>query len=400
MKKIFDSREKWNISSNRFILFLSLLFLPTVGHLFADGLLYIGNEGDNQILSYNPFNNELTNLNPTGQSLTHISSFATSADRKNIYISSGSIPDIISVYNIDSNTVTNLNAPDGGLSYRNFIRIVLGADPDTLYVLNYSNPGALLLYNIDANTMTNLNPSGVGLGYPTNFILSADKTILYVFNSFPAQLLSYNIATNTITNLNPTGGYLIEFITGCALSGDGKIIYISNASINKLLAYNIETNTLTNLNPTGADLSTLSGIVLSPDEENLYIATGYSNELLLYNIGNNSVINLAPTGASLSLPLAVVSTFPPISPPTYLKGQQYKNDFGLQYELYNALHWSASLGVVEGYYVYRNGVRIATLGSSTLQYQDHNQPQGVTTVYSVTAFEGSSESTAISININ
>lgn len=91
--------------------------------------------------------------------------------------------------------------------------------------------------------------------------------------------------------------------------------------------------------------------------------------------------------------IASYSTFPggvvpsTIDAPTNLTSVQKKNSFGLLYELFNVVQWEKSPSVdAIGYYVYCNGVKVATLDAFTLQYIVHNQKRGVTTVYEVTAF--------------
>ena len=84
--------------------------------------------------------------------------------------------------------------------------------------------------------------------------------------------------------------------------------------------------------------------------------------------------------------------FPPPTPgpsaPTNLIGFQRQNDFGVIFELFNTLQWQPSDSLdVQGYYIYRNNVHIATVNSSTTSYQDHNQPFGVATLYGVAAFD-------------
>lgn len=81
---------------------------------------------------------------------------------------------------------------------------------------------------------------------------------------------------------------------------------------------------------------------------------------------------------------------PPIpapAPPTNLIGFQQQNNFGVMYELFNTLQWQLSSSPdVQGYYIYRNNVLLATVNASTTAYQDHNQPRGITTRYGVAAF--------------
>jgi hypothetical protein len=77
-----------------------------------------------------------------------------------------------------------------------------------------------------------------------------------------------------------------------------------------------------------------------------------------------------------------------VEPASNLQGMQKKNNFGLEYELYNQLTWTPSPSPeITGYYLFRDGNRIATLSASTTTYQDHNQPRGVVSVYSLVAFD-------------
>lgn len=93
--------------------------------------------------------------------------------------------------------------------------------------------------------------------------------------------------------------------------------------------------------------------------------------------------------------------FPDTLPPSNLQGKQKKNDFGLEYELYNQLTWSPSPSAdTSGYFVYRDGKKIATLDASTYTYQDHNRKKGVTYTYAITAFNSSGgESTPVNVVI-
>jgi hypothetical protein len=79
----------------------------------------------------------------------------------------------------------------------------------------------------------------------------------------------------------------------------------------------------------------------------------------------------------------------PVLPPSNLSGFQKKNDFGTSYELFSTLKWEASSSTISGYFVYRNGAGIATLGSTTFEYVDHNNTKDTKITYSVTAFDQS-----------
>jgi hypothetical protein len=87
-----------------------------------------------------------------------------------------------------------------------------------------------------------------------------------------------------------------------------------------------------------------------------------------------------------------------LKPPSNLQGKQKKNDFAFQYELYNQLTWTPSPSPkIIGYFIYRDGKKIAKVNSSTYAYKDHNRKKGVSYVYAITAFNSTgSESLPVS----
>lgn len=90
-----------------------------------------------------------------------------------------------------------------------------------------------------------------------------------------------------------------------------------------------------------------------------------------------------------------------LEPPLNFQGKQKKNNFGLEYELYNQLTWTPSPSAeISGYFIYRDGKKIATVGATTYAYQDHNRKKGVSYNYAITAFISSgSESSPATIII-
>lgn len=78
-----------------------------------------------------------------------------------------------------------------------------------------------------------------------------------------------------------------------------------------------------------------------------------------------------------------------IQPASNFQGEQLKNNFGFEYELYNQLTWTLSVSDnVAGYYIYRDDVEIAQVDSATHSYQDHNRAAGVSYSYSLAAVDG------------
>ena len=85
------------------------------------------------------------------------------------------------------------------------------------------------------------------------------------------------------------------------------------------------------------------------------------------------------------------------------EGSQKKNDFGVIYELFNQLKWGteSSFGPqIEGYIVYRNGIKIATLGADTFDFEDRNIKKEISNTYNVLSFDaGGTQSESATITI-
>jgi len=106
----------------------------------------------------------------------------------------------------------------------------------------------------------------------------------------------------------------------------------------------------------------------------------------------NYTLSYLPIGSPTFVQLDFLGYQPPsptIVEPGDFHGAQKKNNFGFVYELYNQLTWTPSPSpAVTGYYIYRDGVRIAQVGAGTHAYRDHNQLPAVVSVYSLVAFDG------------
>lgn len=109
----------------------------------------------------------------------------------------------------------------------------------------------------------------------------------------------------------------------------------------------------------------------------------------------NYTLSYLPVGSPTFVQLDFLGYLPSVQPPSNLQGVQKKNDFGFVYELYNQLTWSPSSSAdIVGYMLSRDGTNIATLGANVYNYQDHNRPQGVSTLYAVVAFDGNGNTSA------
>lgn len=184
--------------------------------------------------------------------------------------------------------------------------------------------------------------------------------------------------TLTLGGLTLTSADLINNTLGSLVhseinaSGTSLVAVTGPASLAGTLEINLDSNAI----PGTYIILTSSGITGTFDSVTFVGATpNYSLSYL--PIGNPTFVQFNFLG------------FPSLEPPSNFKGQQLKNDFGFEYELYNQLTWtpSQSRGIT-GYMIYRDGEKIATVNSSTDSYQDHNQPRDVVAVYSLVAFDG------------
>lgn len=76
-----------------------------------------------------------------------------------------------------------------------------------------------------------------------------------------------------------------------------------------------------------------------------------------------------------------------VLPATNLNGRQLPNDFALVTEYYNILTWGASPSpAIAGYYIYANGVLVATVGPSVTSVEFHDQVKGEYVTYTIVAF--------------
>jgi hypothetical protein len=102
----------------------------------------------------------------------------------------------------------------------------------------------------------------------------------------------------------------------------------------------------------------------------------------------NYSLSYLPIGSPTFVQFNFISFSPSILEPSNFRGAQRKNDFGFEYELYNQLTWSLSSSPeVTGYFIYRDGKQIAMVNASTYIYEDHNRPIGVSSMYSLFAFD-------------
>lgn len=96
-------------------------------------------------------------------------------------------------------------------------------------------------------------------------------------------------------------------------------------------------------------------------------------------------VNSAPQNLAILIPNLPAPT---LSPPRNVQGITKKNDIGVEYSLFNHISWKASSSSdVAGYTIYRNGVKIATVGPLCCAFNDFCVAKGSCNVYTVQAFD-------------
>jgi YVTN family beta-propeller protein len=141
-------------------------------------------------------------------------------------------------------------------------------------------------------------------------------------------------------------------------------------------------------------------MAFTPDGQFLYIPLFNANEVLAVDANTLTVVATIPVGVNPA-GIAILGVG---QPAPVLQGKQLKNDFGLQYELFNLLQWQPSTTLnISGYHIYRDNRLIATVGPNTFQYRDHDIEKHTIHHYSVTSFSstgnGTNESKAATISI-
>ena len=400
---------------------------------------YVANFGGDEVLVIDTVTNTIIgNPIPVGMEPSGI---AITPDRKFAYVTNQNSHD---VYVIDTSTDLVVGAPipvgmnplgiaitSTGYAY------VANTVSNTVSVIDTNLPNPMV---VGAPIPVGISPVGVaitpnGFAYVTNQGAPASVSVINTNLPIPAVVATIVVGIG----LNPTG---------VAITPNGAFAYVANqvgpASVSVIdtsfmpLPFVTATVALANtpfavaMSPSGfayvtrAGNSTISvidtnlvvpaviatvgvgaspfGVAITPDGGGAYVTSSGASNVTVFN-SNMPIPTLVTTIPGFNSPFGIAIFSPPAAePPVNLRGSQEKNDFGLVFERFNLLQWEASPSVdppVAGYFVYRDGIKIATLDSSTFEYEDHNRPKGVATLYSITAFDADGEeSTPLNISID
>jgi YVTN family beta-propeller protein len=314
----------------------------------------------------------------------------------------------------------------------------------TMAYVSNSDPAFNNVSVIDTATNTVIATVAVGT-HPNSVAMTPDGTRVYVENVIDSTVsvidTAHNVVIATVMNVPSTGQF-----SQMAITPDGALTYVpSGGSMsNSVSVINNEANEVNLIIPISqvpTDLNTQAptAMAITPDGTKGYITTsqdttspslpdsvvvidmttsqviatipvgsdprgiaitpdGTTAYVTSYNLGTQtplfiSVIDVATNTLVMTIPssvrtFAIAITPGPTSPTaTNLTVVQKKNDFGLEYELFNHLEWQPSPVAAANYFIFRDGVKIATVDGSTFSYNDHNQKQGAETIYSISAID-------------
>lgn len=187
----------------------------------------------------------------------------------------------------------------------------------------------------------------------------------------------------TLSSANPEDGTLGSLVYIEINSSGTSLVSVTGSAA---LAGTLEIDLDSSAQPGTYTILTSSGI------------TGTFDSVTFAGATPNYSLSYLPAGNPTFVQFDFLGYPPPAStvePASNFQGAQKKNDFGFEYELYNQLTWTPSSSPdVTGYFIYRDGNEIAMVGTSRYVYEDHNQPRGVVTVYSLVAFDSNGDTSS------
>jgi DNA-binding beta-propeller fold protein YncE len=357
-----------------------------------------------------------------------------SPDQQNLYV--GTELGTVEQFHINQITgapvfVTSLSEPGS-----DFFSIAMAPDGKNIYVLDTNNN---LVYQFSINPSSG-NPSFVasvsGGSASRGLAITPNGTFLYIIHSTDVMT---QMSIDSTGGLTPTGASATSGNSGIAIAPNGNYAYSTQSSLNEVIQ--------TNLNPFSSTANTAgtqmnpTAITIAPDGKNAYVSntghnsvtqiilntstgvptTGaitlsggvFTNHLAVapdqknayvVNSGSNNVVQIAldPTGVPSMTSFTsnsggtgpigiVIATLPSLSSPN---GQQKKNRFLTQTDIYNLITWQG-LPLAVFYAIYRDAAHTdlaATVPADAtfLEFEDHNRKKGVSYSYYIVAVDANS----------
>lgn len=313
--------------------------------------VYVANIGDDTVSIINTASDLVVNTINVGNGPLGI---AILPDGSKIYVT-----------NTNSNDVTVIDATGAVID-----TLPLGMTPavivstadgkNVLVVVGNSNEISVIDTALDAVIQN------VAVGaQPVNLAITPDQAPLARFTTKVDSVLMPTIfdASASVSPVGTISNYFWDFGDGHTLNTTESLVSHVYQTVGTYLV------SLTVTNSAGTSTTQIFNMTSS--------LSGSSHNMSLSNNGGPT----ATTAQSITIP----KLGRPL-PPQNFNGRQIENKFLTQTDLVNILKWSPSPSLVTSYYLYRNGVRIASISAGApLVYEDHHRICGVKDHYRLTA---------------
>lgn len=422
---------------------LALSVLPAAG--FAIDVIYVINEDSVVVVdAANPLIVLGTFPNLAGPTMGSQITVVVNPQGTRLYTAGFLAENSVAAFDIDQST--GLLTPVAGspftVGFAQPFGIAVSPDGSTVYVSNFdSMVNTIAIYNSDLSSL--LGTVATMGANPATIELSPDGAYLYAACAGSSEVARFDVlSVAPYLNNEMLVGSLGSTPYVVALNADGSQVYVSHVTGN-ISRFNADLTGGFSAVPGVTGLSMPIGIAFDPDGSRIYVASAGNHTIGVLDpltfipvIAPLSSQGVGPYGVAvnpdgsrlvatnagsgeLSVRELIHNTYTPVAGSPYmnlgslpyriaffssaslgapvgLEGSQLKNNFGLFFEYYNRLRWQPPAnGTAAGYYVYRNGERIAALLSGRLEYEDHNRPEGSAALYEVSAFDSSGDESAV-----
>lgn len=420
----FDSSDNINVIETSTNTVVDVLTVGTNPHEIAitpnGEYAYVTNYVSNNVSVIQTSNNTVVDTIAVG---TNPQGIAITPNGEYVYVTNSSASNLVSVIQTSNNTVVDTITvgsfpfaigitPDGNYGYvvnevANNVSVIMISNNTVIDTITVGSFPFGIAFRQGPPTVTSLNPTFGPPSGGTSVTITGTNFTGATTVDFGATPATFTVNSNTqITATSPAGTGIVN-VTVTTPEGTSPTSSADEFSYSPAV---------TGISPSqgpvsGGTFVTITGTnFVSPATVNFgpnpatNVVVQSSTQITATSPAGTGTVDVTVTtaGGTSATSAADKFSYITIQPPTNLTVKQQKNDFGLLYERFNLLRWEASPTVgVDGYYVYRNGVKIATLNANTFKYEDHDRKKGVTTFYSVTAFDAQgNESSPISISIN
>ncbi len=338
----------------------------------------------------------------TDTSLSSPTDIAMTPDSKHAWVVNSS--GIVSIISTETNTVID-TIPVSTSSFR----IAISSNGLKAYV---TNPDSNSVSVIDTTTraVTTIT-TGIGLN-PTGIGVTPDNQFIYVMNAKSSTISVIRAATNTVPYLIKLPDLSAPGVI--AFTPDGRFAYVPDLNPPyHLFVIDTETSSIvdTIIHPT---FNGPSDIAMTPDGRFAYVTNKSDTTVsVVQTTIPREVIQTIRPSIKMETPIAeekVLPLEPPteefnkaviqeeipfveetllqLEPPINFTIKEEINDFGLIYEYVIHLNWRQNPTSLpsSGYYIYRDGKRVATVSNDQFHYQISMKKKGKRHFYSVTAF--------------